>query len=217
MSQTKTPIKKEQAAYEAIRAAIIDGSLQPGQQVSIRELAERFSFGRTPMAEAMKRLSLEGWLETTTGVGTRVARLDLNDRYEYMQVRGVLEVLAARLCAQHADAEDLLALHHCLSVAQLAINRQNWMRAIEADIEFHRLCAVKSGNHFLSQYYQQLLSQDERVFYRNIPDPEARIQSHEQHCAIFRAISSGDPEAAAGAARQHVDTILSRLQRDQQL
>lgn len=210
------PIKKEQAAYEAIRQAIIDGSLQPGQKVSIRELAERFSFGRTPVADAMKRLTLEGWLESATGVATRVAALDLNDRYEYMQVRGALEVLAARLCALHAGPEDFLDFEHCLAVAQLAIDSQNWMRAVEADIEFHRICASKSGNHFLSQYYSQLLSQDERVFYRNIPDPEARIQSHTQHRAIYEAIRSGSPEAAASAASLHVDTILARLQADQQ-
>ena len=69
------PTTKEEAAYQAIRSAIIDGELKPGQSVTIRDLASRFDLGRTPITDAMKHLALDGWLETTTGVGTRVANL----------------------------------------------------------------------------------------------------------------------------------------------
>jgi DNA-binding GntR family transcriptional regulator len=217
MSDLNQPVTKEYAVYKLIRQAIIDGELVPGQPVSIRELAARFSYGRTPVSEAMKRLSLEGWLETTSGIGTRVTDINLADRYEYMQVRGELEVLAARLCAENASAEDMLDFDHCIAVANLAIEQKNWQAAIEADIEFHRLCAEKSGNHFLSDYYSRLLAHDERVFYRNLPDPDARIQSHEQHQAIVDAVKAHDPSRAADAARVHTETILKRLKRDQGL
>ena len=66
-----TPITKEEAAYQAIRGAIIQGELQPGQAVTIRDLAAKFGLGRTPITDAMKHLALDGWLESTTGVGTR--------------------------------------------------------------------------------------------------------------------------------------------------
>ena len=62
------PTTKEEAAYQAIRSAIIDGELKPGQSVTIRDLASRFDLGRTPITDAMKHLALDGWLETTTGV-----------------------------------------------------------------------------------------------------------------------------------------------------
>lgn len=123
-----------------------------------------FDMGRTPITDAMKRLIHEGWLESVAGVSTHVAKLDLRDRYEYMQLRGAIEVLAAQLCAEHVTPEMILDFQHCLSVAQLAINSQNWVKAIEADIAFHRLCANQCGNRFLIEFYQQLLSQDERVF-----------------------------------------------------
>ena len=95
------PTTKEEAAYQAIRSAIIDGELKPGQSVTIRDLASRFDLGRTPITDAMKHLALDGWLETTTGVGTRVANLNLADRFSYMQVRGAIEALAVRLCAEN--------------------------------------------------------------------------------------------------------------------
>lgn len=90
------PTTKEEAAYQAIRSAIIDGELKPGQSVTIRDLASRFDLGRTPITDAMKHLALDGWLETTTGVGTRVANLNLADRFSYMQVCGAIEALAVR-------------------------------------------------------------------------------------------------------------------------
>lgn len=215
MSNPSRPATKEHAAYQAIRSAIIDGRLVPGQKVSIRELSAMFDMGRTPITDAMKRLIHEGWLESVAGVSTHVAKLDLRDRYEYMQLRGAIEVLAAQLCAEHVTPEMILDFQHCLSVAQLAINSQNWVKAIEADIAFHRLCANQCGNRFLIEFYQQLLSQDERVFFRNIPDPDARIQSHDQHADIVAAIAKGDVAAAGAAAQRHTDTILLRLRQDQ--
>lgn len=210
-----TPITKEIAAYHAIRKAIINGELEPGQTVTIRELASRFDLGRTPITDAMKRLALEGWLETTTGVSTRVANLNLADRFSYMQVRGAIEALAVRLCAENSSAEELLSLDHCLATAQLAIDSGNLVRAIESDIEFHRLCAKCSGNTFLYQFYDRLLSQDELVFFRNINDMNIRKQSHQQHIAIVDAIRFGDPQQAEAASRHHTRTILERLKNEQ--
>ena len=207
-----TPITKEEAAYQAIRGAIIQGELQPGQAVTIRDLAAKFGLGRTPITDAMKHLALDGWLESTTGVGTRVANLDLSDRYAYMQVRVAVEALSVRLCAEAAGPEDLLSLEHCLAVAKLAIDSGNLVRAIEADIDFHRLCAKCSGNRFLYQIYDRMLSQDELVFFRNVSDVDIRVQSHQQHAAIVEAIRSGDPDRAEEASRSHTKTILERLQ-----
>jgi DNA-binding GntR family transcriptional regulator len=208
------PITKEESAYSAIRGAIIAGELVPGQAVSIRDLAKRFDLGRTPITDAMKHLALEGWLETAAGVGTRVASLNISDRYEYMQVRGALEALSVRLCAQQAQAETLLDFEHCMAVEQLAIESGDLVRAIDADIGFHRLCAQRSGNHFLNQHYGRLLSQDELVFFRNITNAEIRLQSHRQHEEIVRCIRSGDPDAAEQASRRHTETILERLRHE---
>lgn len=194
------PTTKEEAAYQAIRSAIIDGELKPGQSVTIRDLASRFDLGRTPITDAMKHLALDGWLETTTGVGTQVANLNLADRFSYMQVCGAIEALAVRLCAENVTQEDLLALDHCLAVAKLAIDSGNLVRAIEADIDFHRLCAKCSKNRFLYQFYDRLLTQDELVFFRNVSDADIRIQSHEQHAAIVEAIRSGNPQQAEEAS-----------------
>lgn len=213
----ESPVSKEQSAYLAIRGAIISGELAPGQAVSIRELAKRFQLGRTPITDAMKHLALEGWLETVPGVATRVASLDYSDRYEYMQMRGAMEALSVRLCAEAITAEGLLDFEHCLAVEQLAIDSGNLIRAIEADIAFHRLCADRSGNRILNQYYSRLLTQDELVFFRNITNAEIRTQAHRQHAAIVSAIRSGDPDLAERLSRDHTATILARLKQEMAL
>ena len=134
------PTTKEEAAYQAIRSAIIDGELKRGQSVTIRDLVSRFDLGRTPITDAMKHLALDGWMETTTGVGTRVANLNLADRFSYMQVRGAIEALAVRLCAENVTQEDLLALDHCLAVDMLAMDSVNVFLAIEAVTGFQLVC-----------------------------------------------------------------------------
>lgn len=205
---------KEQAAYESIRDMIINNRLSPSQSVSIRKLCAVTGFGRTPVSEAIKRLTLEGWL-SPSGNSTCVSAINYSERYEYMQVRGYLEILAAGLDAENITDKKILDFKHAMAVEELAIRKKDWIPAIEADIEFHKLCAKASENAFLNTYYTQLLFRDERIFFRNIDNETRRVESHVQHEAITQAIINGDRPSAEAAAAVHLDTILKRLKLDE--
>jgi len=205
---------KEEAAFQAIRSMIIHNELVPSQPVSIRKLCSATGYGRTPVCEAMKRLVFEGWL-SPSGNSTCVSAINYSERYEYMQVRGYLEILAAGLDAETITDKKVLDFKHAMAVEQLAIDKKEWVPAIEADIDFHRLCAKCSENTFLYTHYIQLLCRDERVFFRNIEDEERRRESHRQHNDIVDAIIRGSKEDAEKASAVHLDTILKRLKHDQ--
>ena len=72
-SRKQTPIYSQ--LYEWFRTAILDGLLRPGQRIpSTRSLASELRISRLPVLNAYEQLRTEGYLETTVGAGTRVAR-----------------------------------------------------------------------------------------------------------------------------------------------
>jgi DNA-binding GntR family transcriptional regulator len=69
------PISKAAAAYEAIRRAIVDGTITPGTHLRQDELAEHWQVSSTPVREAFRRLEAEGLVELLPHRGVRVKQV----------------------------------------------------------------------------------------------------------------------------------------------
>jgi DNA-binding GntR family transcriptional regulator len=90
-------------AYESIRDNILRGRYALGAALSRRQLAKELRMSFLPVSEAVRRLEIDGLLESKPRAGTRVripTRQDILERYA---LREALETQAARLCAEHAD------------------------------------------------------------------------------------------------------------------
>src|SRR4051794_25333599 len=97
-------------AYVAIRDAIQDGVLPPGQRIVETVLSQRLAVSRTRVREALRRLESEGMLEPTRGGGLAVKLLDLRAVAELYDMRQSLEGTAAALAARHADTTEISLL-----------------------------------------------------------------------------------------------------------
>lgn len=89
-----------------IRRSILAGVLQPGQELSLRELAAQLGVSTIPVREALRRLEGQGLLTTSAGRSSRVAPLDPADLHGIYRLRRVLEPeIASRACLLISDAE----------------------------------------------------------------------------------------------------------------
>src|SRR6478609_8709865 len=84
-------------AYAAIRDAIVDGTLQPGERLRDQELQAWLGLSRTPVREALNRLEQDGLVETAPQRFTRVAPLDRRAAKDAFPVVAALHALAAEL------------------------------------------------------------------------------------------------------------------------
>src|ERR1700733_444506 len=67
--------------YDAFRAMILEGRLQPGQQIpSTRALADELGISRIPVLGAYSQLLAEGYIESRSGAGTFVTS-SLSDQF----------------------------------------------------------------------------------------------------------------------------------------
>jgi DNA-binding GntR family transcriptional regulator len=84
-----------------LREAILDGVLPPLSWLRESELAQELSVSRTPVREALRRLSAEGLVTITANQGATVTPMTIEEILEVYVVRENLEGLAARLAAKH--------------------------------------------------------------------------------------------------------------------
>src|SRR3954466_6364652 len=97
-------------AYAAIRDAIVDGTLAPGERLRDQELCAWLGLSRTPVREALARLEADGLVESAPQRVTRVTGLDRREARDAFPVVAALHALAAELAAPKLSAEDIDAM-----------------------------------------------------------------------------------------------------------
>jgi DNA-binding FadR family transcriptional regulator len=194
------------------------GTLKPGDRLPPeRELAAQLHVGRTTIREALKLLTLSGLLEARRGSGTFVrndyssfvatqvewpALLLAQDVDAIFEVREALEVQNARLAALRGSPEEIEAIGVYRKLSELASRDVD--RETEIDLEFHRAVTAAAHNSLMARLMmalENLLQEYIALSNAMTDDIATTIQEHE---AIFEAIRSRDPEAAAQAMATHL-------------
>ena len=96
-----------QKIYKILKSQILEGNLEPGTRLIGEKLADQMGVSRTPIREAINHLAVENFVETIPGYGTVVNGISIKDLKEVLQVRGVLEGLAAKLAIENITKEEI--------------------------------------------------------------------------------------------------------------
>jgi DNA-binding GntR family transcriptional regulator len=187
-------------AFTAIRAAIVDGTLEPGERLVDAELGEWLGVSRTPIREALARLDAAGLVETQPGRFTIVSPLDLRSVKDAQAVTATMHELAMREAVPAMAPEHIASMRAANRRFAAALNAGDIDGAIGADDEFHRvavdLCANGAVRAVLDQY-TPLLRRMERVRFASL----SGRSSVAQHDAIADLAETGDADSAAREAR----------------
>src|SRR5450631_3252056 len=100
--------------YSDLRAELVSLQRRPGEVISEAEIALCYGVSRTPVREAILKLSDEGLLEIFPQSGIYVSRIPIAALPEAIIVRKALEATTAQLAAERAPASQILALHAIL-------------------------------------------------------------------------------------------------------
>lgn len=139
MSQRDEPEASANLAYEAVLTQIQDGTLKPGDRVPEGQFAATLGVSRTPVREALRRLSAEGLIDITHNQGARVTKWDEEDLQEVFDLRMMMEGYASTLAARKATPE---------SVERLRDIERRFEQAIEEEAPGFRNEAAKLNNQF---------------------------------------------------------------------
>jgi DNA-binding GntR family transcriptional regulator len=189
---------------DQLRRLIIEGTLPPGTVLRQEHLAKRLNVSRTPLREALVALEREGFVTFAPSGTASVVSLGAKDAREIMDVRELVDGLAARTLAQRgmtAEVEDTL---RALAARMHALAARDKHRYLTANAEFHATIVEATGHARLQQFVP-LVRMSSEVVYVRLQNQGLRLRtSADEHTAVLDAIRAGDGERAEQLARAHV-------------
>ncbi len=191
--------------FEAIREAILNGTLKPGERLMEIQLAEEMGVSRTPVREAIRKLELEGFVVMMPRKGAYVAGMSMKDIADVFELRGALEGLAGGLAAERITEEELEHLERLLVKIGECVQSNDLEGLIETDTEFHDVLFKATRNERLVQIISNLREQIQRFRSASLASPGRMKYAFEEHKQIVEAISDRNIELAQKLAAEHIE------------
>lgn len=185
--------------YRALLDAISEGSLAPGQRITQEDIAEKLAVSRQPVLQALRQLKKDGFVHDAPGRGVLVAPLDAQWMGKVYEVRGAIDMLAARLAAAQRFRMDARLIEQ----GRKAARGKNVKAMIDADMAFHDAIYQASGNPLIEQIAQQHWRHLRRVMGAVLQSSRQRETVWDEHEAIATAIAAGDADNAARLIDHH--------------
>lgn len=199
-------------AYEELKGAVLANRLRPGDALSVPALAAQMGISRSPVREAVQRLIHDGLATHVAHRGAVVATVDIEDVRQLYVVREVMEGLAARLATERLDAARVAGLRELLERHEAVVASGIDERThTEMDMAYHRLIREAAGNGHLTAALDTIQGKAHLALHSLWRSPEGPRLAVEEHRRIFEAMTSGDPDAAERAAREHIRRLRIRL------
>lgn len=203
-----------QTVYDTLRQSILELRLAPGSPLDEVGLSTQFEMSRTPIREALVRLSAEGLVTTLPNRNTIVSTIDLVQLPTYFEALTLMYRVTTRGAAVHRSAGDLLAIRELQLAYAEAVEQRDALAMIQSNRDFHVAIAVAGGNSYFTGLFTRLLDEGRRIlrlYYQSFDDTLPR-QYVDEHEAMVAAIEAGDADLADALAAGHAAQILRQIQ-----
>lgn len=208
--------KQESSVYEVLREKILSLELKPGQELNINQLAKEMNVSRSPIRDALLRLSLDKLVDVFPQKGTRVAFLDKDiikqERFLRITLElGVLKVFMKsldenkrKICATKLQAI-LLEQHATL----LDGNKKAFM---QKDDELHYFFYAETKNEWLWKVLDSHTGNDHRIRVLSYNADRIANSVEKEHIELVKAIENGDSELARKVDEEHMQVLSDLLE-----
>jgi DNA-binding GntR family transcriptional regulator len=194
-------------AYVRLEELIVTLKLAPGRVVSEQELSELLGIGRTPIREALHRLSTQKLVRVLPRLGIVVSEIDVKAQLRLLEVRRELERLLCRAAAKRATPEErqrFAALEGEFRACAASCEEERFMRA---DRAFNDLVLQAARNEFAASALGMMNSLSRRFWFLHYRQAADLPLTARLHADVAGAIAAGQPDTAAAACNALLDTI----------
>ena len=190
--------------FNTLRHAILKGELEPGERLMEIALAQKLGVSRTPIREAIRKLELEGLVVMVPRKGAEVADITEKDLRDVLEVRTALEELSIELAMKNMNDDDYKQLTEANKLFAKDSEGDDLIKIAEADVAFHELMYMATGNKRLIQMINNLREQMYRYRLEYIKDKSTHARLVDEHNRIIDAMVKNDV-AAKAAIKLHVE------------
>ena len=194
------------ATVNAVRDAILQGDLKPGQPLREGELADSLSVARSTMREALRDLQEEGLVEVIPHRGVFVVQLSSRMVEELYTLRALLEPYAVRIAMEKGryTPQDFSEMEALVRQMGKFARAGKHAEATKTDMEFHYQMCQPCDNLLVLRTLQNHASLVTMCIRHIGISDLAAAPGVQVHQGLLDAIRAGDPEHAAAVVRTHL-------------
>lgn len=201
--------------YAELRGELVSMRRRPGEAISEADIALTYGVSRTPVREAILKLSDEGLIDVFPQSGIFVSRIPLAALPEAIIIRKALEETTARLAAERATASQILQLRSIVERQREADEAGDRVAFHQADELFHATIADVARHPGIWTLIQHVKVHVDRYRQLTLPVAGRMTQVIAEHEPILAAIETHDPQRAGIAMERHLDRLLRDISETQ--
>ncbi|CDZ74542.1 putative transcriptional regulator, GntR family [Peptoniphilus sp. ING2-D1G] len=193
--------------YESLKNKILNNELLPGDKLIEIEIAKELGVSRTPVREALFKLSKDGLAENFPRKSFIVSKISLNDAKDLYDVRAALEPLAVKELAEEGITERTQVLSEIIEDMKKSYLEKNLITINREVINWGRAIIDLSGNQILKK---TLIEVNERLYrFANFifRDPQNIKSVYSAILNIYEAIKSKEPTKAFNISYEYISGI----------
>ena len=202
--QPKNKVVIAQEVAQDIKNAIIKREIKPGEKLNETQIAKLMGISRSPVREALQRLSKEGVVVNIPFKGTFVNMLGLKDVEDIYELRAVLESYALEKVIKSDNKRLIRILRLIVDEIKEAILHKNFDKLAKKDVEFHRKICHFTNNKKLIEIWEGFQTQFEILINLESSFYERLSLLANEHEELFSLIVEGNIKKAQEKDRCHI-------------
>lgn len=199
--------------YKQLREDILRLNIAPGELLDETRISRDFKLSRSPVREAMVRLSSEGLIKTLPNKSTIVAPLNIEEFSSYIDALDLVQRITTRLAARLRTEPQLTHIKKQQAIFHKAFEAHDALSMIEHNRDFHVAISDASQNQYLSDFNSRLLDEGRRylrLYFRSFNDT-LPPEFNDEHNQIIQTIEARDEERAEHLAHEHSMQVSERF------
>ena len=199
-----------QKVYRIIKRDIIQGKLVSNTRLFEEKIAAQMNISRTPVREALRLLSAEGFVKLIPNIGIVVNQISPQDLLDILNIRLQLETYAIGLVTQKITEKDIDNLKKIIQQMEEAVSTNNTLFFNNLNSEFHKKIINISENKKLIEICDNLHQQSEH-WIKSIVVQERLTQSLQEHIEIYNSFKEKNVDRAKNSMEIHISNIIKNI------
>jgi len=203
----QSKVSLSQQAYDKLEEMLVNLELKPGHIYSEKELTQIMGYGRTPLREALQKMSNIDLVEIIPRMGIKVSEIILYRQLAILEARRPLDELIAKCAARRGTEEQRNQLKMMATQMEKATKEKNVKEYLKLDHMFDELIDEASRNTYLTRAIDPLHIHCRRFWaqYQRYDDLNKTAVLHEK---LMRAVADGDEVKSGKVANELVDYLV---------
>lgn len=195
--------------YKTLRDLILGLKFEPGQELNVVDLTERLQVSRSPVRDALMKLSNDKLVDIFPQKGTRVSLLDLKQVEEERFIRTSLEEHAVRQFVDRWTPSDLAAMEAAIAQQRIMAENRTYEQFITWDDEFHSIIFTSVGHARSWELIQSQCGNYHRIRLLSFWNEGVSLDVIAQHEELVAAFREKDAGRVLEVEHHHLTKLLS--------